>query len=140
MSKTKSQTLSCYWGFLFCVFCSKCNKCGFISYCSSEKCREADYENHYPICSARQQFFLRGGYHVGTTFLMLVNQKRAMDKKYEFGNLYLIKLESLDNLVAVLITLEQSNEYVRIDMAECVRWMLCHIDSNHKIRKCVQEF
>lgn len=128
-----------------CFVCSKsesqvCERCGFISYCG-DACREADHNNHYPICGSKQRFFLRGGYYVGTFFLMMVNPRRAQDKKYELHTmlvgLHLNKPECPESLVAALSTLQEPSEYVRSDMAKFVRWMLYCIDPDKTIRKRV---
>lgn len=130
-----------------CFVCSKksakpCEKCGFIWYCG-DACRKHDYDQHNIICQLEQEYDTHDHFYVGTFVIMMVHPKRANDARYDAETkvceAYAKNLQSRDALVAALGTCAEPNEYVRLDMANFVNWLIYQIDPENEIRKRIAE-
>jgi hypothetical protein len=132
---------------LNCFVCLKksakpCEKCGFIWYCG-DVCQKHDYDQHNLICQLERKYVDKGPFYAGTAAVMMVYQKRATDTIYEaetkLCETFSETLQSPDALVAALGTCTEPNEYVRLDVANFVKWLIHHIDPDREIRKRIDE-
>jgi hypothetical protein len=89
------------------------------------------------------KYILNGEYYVGTFVIMLVYPIRANDKRYEsekkLCETFSKNLQSIDALVGALGTCAEPNEYVRLDVANFVNWLIYQIDPENEIRKRIAE-